>query len=64
MSNENKYWKCEYENLRRKKNKELKQKAIQSSSFVHKTLDLLHMLGLDDEQIFAYYRNEPICLKN
>ena len=49
------YWKCEYENLRRKKKKEIDRMVLAQSRFVHRTYDLLKILGLTDEMIRRWY---------
>jgi len=63
--NEEKYWKCEYENLRRKKKKEVEALTyenevlrLQSAKFTKKTYRLLLDLGLKHEDIMNYYRGE------
>ena len=56
--NEERYWRCEYENLRRKKQKQIEQMVLAQSRFAHKTYDLLKILGLTDEQIMKYYKGE------
>ena len=50
-----KFWKAEYERLRRNKNKEIQRTREQISVFFDKTWDLLHALGLSDEEIKEYY---------
>lgn len=57
MDREAKYWRAEYENLRRKKNKEIERMKYQQAKFAHKTLDLLKALGMKDKEIFMYYEN-------
>ena len=54
--NEDKYWRCEYENLRRKKNKEIEDLKIKMASMSRKTYELLKAMGLSHEEIEAYYR--------
>lgn len=49
------FWKNEYERLRRNKNKEIQRTREQISIFFDKTWDLLHKLGMSDEEIFEYY---------
>ena len=51
------YWKCEYENLRRKKQKEKEQMLYKIAVFTAKTYDLLKTIGLTDEQIVRWYRD-------
>ena len=55
MLNRDRYWKCEYENLRRKKQKEIEKMILAQSIFAHKTYDLLKLLGLTDEMIRRWY---------
>lgn len=52
------YWKCEYENLRRKKNREIALMKQKQKDFADKTWRLLKMLGMPEEEILAYYREE------
>lgn len=49
------FWKNEYERLRRNKNKEIQRTREQISIFFDKTWALLHELGLDDKEIMEYY---------
>lgn len=58
MTNEEKYWKAEYENLRRKKNREIETLRYQIARFVGKTYKLLEGMGLSNEVIHEYYRSE------
>lgn len=53
--NKDNYWKSEYENLRRKYNKEKESRDIKVSKFAKKTFDLLKLIGLTDKEIFEYY---------
>jgi hypothetical protein len=55
MNNEAKFWKAEYERLRRNKNKEIQRTREQISIFFDKTWNLLHELGMKDEEIREYY---------
>lgn len=55
MNNEARFWKSEYERLRRNKNKEIQRTREQISVFFDKTWTLLHALGLSDEEILEYY---------
>lgn len=55
MTNEAKYYKAEYENLRRKKNKEIAQLRLRHSIFFDKTYKLLKALGMSDKDIMKYY---------
>lgn len=52
---QDKYWRSEYENLRRKKNKEIERMKLYQSRFANKTYTLLKALGMTDEQIRRYY---------
>ena len=56
--NEVKYWKSEYENLRRKKNREIATLKQQISRFFDLTYKLLVGLGLKPEEITEYYRSQ------
>lgn len=56
MLNESNYWKCEYENLRRKKNREISRMKACQLKFMDKTWRLLHLLGMKDEEILNYYK--------
>lgn len=65
MEQEARYWKCEYENLRRKKKKEIESLQYQIELMKYQqaksakiTLDLLHKLGLKDKEIFMFYKSE------
>jgi hypothetical protein len=49
------FWKSEYERLRRNKNKEIQRTREQIAIFFDKTWALLHELGLDDKEIMEYY---------
>lgn len=56
------FWKNEYEQLRRKKNKELDEQQIKLLKFLDKTWELLKKLGMKDKDILDYYRGENnIC---
>lgn len=57
MTNEERYWKAEYENLRRKKNKEIEDLKTKMAVMNRKTYELLKGLGLKDADIYVYYRN-------
>lgn len=52
------YWKCEYENLRRKKNKEIEQMKNNQIRFFSKTWKLLKLLGIPDNEILEFYSKE------
>lgn len=52
------FWKSEYERLRRNKNKEIKRTRDQIAIFFDKTWTLLHALGLNDEEIMNYYAKQ------
>ena len=58
MLNRERYWRCEYENLRRKKNKEISELQRKQSIFMDKTWKLLKQLGMSESEIFAYYRKD------
>lgn len=58
MINRERYWRCEYENLRRKKNKELDDLKKKQSVFMDKTWKLLKAVGLSDKVIFEWYRHD------
>ncbi len=50
------FYKCEYEQLRRKKNAEIERLRKQMATMNRKTFALLKGLGMADNEIFAYYR--------
>lgn len=56
-TNEVNYYKCEYENIRRKKNLQINKMQLQQAMFAKKTYELLKGLGLSDNDIFIYYKN-------
>ena len=60
MDREARYWKCEYENLRRKKKKEIDRMKYQQAKASHASWDLLHlyghMLGISDKEILEHYK--------
>ena len=58
MDKEARYYKDEYENLRRKKNKEIDNLIIRQLKFMDVTWKLLKTLGLPNEFILDYYRKE------
>lgn len=58
MLNRERYWRCEYENLRRKKNKEISDMQRKQTIFMEKTWLLLKRLGMSESEIFAYYRKD------
>ena len=58
MLNRERYWKCEYENRRRKKARESDKKQRFLLAFMDKTWKLLHELGMSDEEILTYYKGE------
>lgn len=58
MLNREHYWRCEYENLRRKKNKEISDMQRKQTIFMEKTWLLLKQLGMKESEIFAYYRKD------
>lgn len=55
MDKEDRFWKSEYENLRRKKNKEIKFLRRRFSIFFDTTWNLLKELGMSEEEIIKYY---------
>jgi len=55
---ESKYWKSEYENLRRKKKKELDMQLVNINKFMSSTWKLLKLLGMSDREILEYYKKE------
>ena len=58
MDKEARYYKDEYENLRRKKNKEIDNLIIRQLKFMDVTWKLLKTLGLPNGFILDYYRKE------
>lgn len=52
------YWQCEYENLRRKKNKQISRMKAKQKAFADKTWQLLKLLGMPENEILEYYRKE------
>lgn len=62
MNNEARFWKSEYERLRRNKNKEIQRTREQISVFFDKTWTLLHELGMSDEEIKKYYDGTNISV--
>ena len=58
LSKEAKYYRCEYENLRRKKNKQIERMKINQIKFFDKTWKFLHLLGMKDMDIIEYYKYE------
>ena len=58
MDYDAKFWKAEYERIRRNKNKEIKQTREQISIFFDKTWNLLHELGMNDKEIIEFYGKE------
>lgn len=59
-----KYYKCEYENLRRKKNKQIDDLNMKILRFIDKTWKLLKLLGMSDKEIFEWYRKDNDGTKN
>lgn len=55
MNNHEKYLECEFERLRRKKNKEIEEMKYRQARLIHLTYDLLKGLGLSDTDIMVYY---------
>lgn len=53
---EARYWKCEYENLRRKKIKEIEHLKLEQSKMCDITYELLIRLGMKPIEIFDYYK--------
>lgn len=58
MTNKEKIWKCEYENLRRKKNKEIDTLQRRISRFTTITYNVLESLGLSFRDIMTLYKVE------
>lgn len=58
MDREAKYWRAEYENLRRKKKKEIEMMKNNQIRFFDKTWKLLHILGMKDKDIIEFYKEE------
>lgn len=56
--NRDKYWRSEYENLRRKKNRQIERMKNAQLMFLEKTWNLLKELGMSDAEILMYYRKE------
>ena len=63
MNNQERFYKCEYENLRRKKNKEITQLTNEIEKlktyqvrFADITYKLLNELGMSNEDIIEYYQ--------
>lgn len=52
------YYKCEYENLRRRKNKEIEELKNKQIKFLDKTWKLLKLLGMPDKEIIEWYRKD------
>mgnify|MGYP003307932758 CR=1 FL=1 len=52
------YWKCEYENLRRKKNKEIERMKAQNYHFFCRTWDLIQLLNLPYKFVLDWYRKD------
>ena len=53
---EDKYWRSEYENLRRRKKKEIEDLRYQAATFVGLTFQLLTELGMKPSEINEWYR--------
>lgn len=58
MHSEVNYWRSEYENLRRKKNREIERLKTSQALFADRTWKLLKLLGMKDKDILEYYRYE------
>lgn len=58
MDKEAKYWRAEYENLRRKKKKEIEVMKNNQIRFFDTTWKLLHELGMKDQEIIEYYKEK------
>lgn len=58
MINRDRYWRCEYENLRRKKNKEITLMKERQRVFADKIWHLLKLLGMPEDEIIKYFREE------
>lgn len=56
--NRDKYWAAEYENLRRKKNKEIENMKVKMSKMSAKTLKIIHILkpDLTDKEILELWQ--------
>ena len=55
ISNEEHYYRNEYEQLRRRKNKEIETQRQRFHDFVIATYKLLKLLGMREKDIFNYY---------
>lgn len=55
MSSEDQYWKCDYENLRRKKNREIELLQTRTSEFVNRTYSIFESMGLTMKQMIELY---------
>lgn len=72
MNKEANLWKCEYENLRRKKNKEIEKLKRQQAEMCDITFNLLKTLGMNEEDICEYYKvmkeelkwQRDVCFQN
>jgi len=53
--NESKYWKSEYELLRKKKKAEIEQMKLNQAKMITATFELLKKLGMSDNDILNYY---------
>lgn len=56
FNKEARFWKCEYENLRRKKIKEIQKIKNDQAKFSDITFELLIQLGMKPKEIFDYYK--------
>lgn len=52
---EARYWKAEYESLRRRKEKEYQELRVNFHNHIIKTWKLLKLLGMKEEEIIKYY---------
>lgn len=60
MSKEEKYYKCEYERLRRKSKKEIETLKIKQCEFLERTYQLLKEIGMSDKAILSWYEHERL----
>jgi len=55
MDKDSNYWKCEYENLRRKKNKQIEKMKLQQAQMCKRTLEIFNLLGYEGKDIIKLY---------
>lgn len=58
MTQEERLMKAEESRAYKNLKKEHDDYVLKASRFAHKTYDLLHLIGMSDEEIFKYYRKE------